>query len=928
MAKRSDRVPLRYEKDQSSCMWGLISMLDFRHSRSTQRLLSIRRRGNENEVCVGNAESKLMSTCSAENCPRPLDGEEETTATDACKPSVKKLLEEEMTGEKVDKKEASNNEVEAKLFDSGRKKWNRKNKTCKKSSSNNLDMDVAEKVVSEGSCRYKPEQQTTSNHDIDNLMEEFFRKVHQKSINCVNHDQLEQSSKSYGLEERLSEAIELLVSHKLLNGNQLTEDGEVRASKEVMDALQISSLDEELFSKLVRYPNSLLLKYVQDSPDAHLKDEESSKPLAESNCSDMEYVDLRQRKETVNRKHRTLFRRKPKCQERDLWDGNKASQASNKIVNLKPGSTCMQTPETGSSTSSSSESHYIIGHGEPNEKVGSHFFLAEIKRKLKHAMGREHHRIPRDGMSERFTNEQQNSGESGVKEHIGMNSPTKDHFKTSMLKGSELGREYETTDLSRPRVSIYIEGRNHLSELLLNGEENVDLSSTQVQKTSDGILSLPEYNSSAVGSPGRYLEPSFITGSDKSQVGEHNQVNLVSNLSQMAEKIDSRLCSSGNKTCNEVEGDNAISDKLDTCENNDKEDPFFCSTKDEMSSVQHVICLIYDDNHEYQALFVFNLHQIYADSWSIVEATEIMVHEEIKLLDASSGTSDSSDTTDDKIVEIYEEQNPRCLKQDSSDMDQQPFSPLASPLNPSVTEKVECIESVTDIQEWSSPISVLQPIFTDDLISSASINSYSGETSLQPLRIRFGEQSSLATNRSNHMKACMDDKESIFEHIKAVLQASSFNWDELYIRSLSSDVLINPLLLDGVEYLPNQLCQDQSLLFDCINEVLVEFCGHYFGSPSISFVKPNIRPLPNMNNTIQEVSKGVYWHLLPMPLPLTLDLIVSKDLAKSGTWMDLQLDTGCIGVEIGEAIFEDIVEDAITSYIYESRECKYNVLPA
>ncbi|XP_039016478.1 uncharacterized protein LOC120147092 [Hibiscus syriacus] len=255
-------------------------------------------------------------------------------------------------------------------------------------------------------------------------------------------------------------------------------------------------------------------------------------------------------------------------------------------------------------------------------------------------------------------------------------------------------------------------------------------------------------------------------------------------------------------------------------------------------------------------------------------------------------------------------------------------SPLASPSNTSIMKKVECIECFADIQEWSSPISVLKPIFTDDLISPASIKYSSGETSMQPLRIRFEEHNSLATDQSNRIKACMDDKESIFENIKVLLVASSFNWDELYIRSFSSDVLIDPLLLDEVEYLPNQLFPDQTLLFDCINEVLVEFCRHYFDSPGISFVKPKICPLPDMNNTIQEVMKGVYRHLLPMSVPCTLDLIIRKDLAKSGTRMDLQLDTGCIGLEIGEAIFEDLVGDTITSCINGRWECEFNVLPA
>ncbi|KAK6266038.1 hypothetical protein QUC31_016875 [Theobroma cacao] len=938
MAKTSNRRPVRYEKEQLGCMWGLISMFDFRHGRSTQRLLSDRRRSYRNAVGVGNSVKKRdMLTSSGDNCPETLDAEEKTKATDACKPSVKKLLEEEMSGEQVAKKEVNNTEIEAKRCDSGqednrRKNRKRKNKTRKKSRDNSLDMDVAENLVSEGSCPHKSEQQTTSNLNIDNLMEEFCQQIHQKRINCENHGQpaeghMQPNQRSSGFEERLTEAIKFLVSQKLINGNQLTEDGELQASKEVMDALQILSLDEELFLKLLRDPNSLLVKYVHDLPDAQLKEEEESTPLAGSNFSEQELVDSRQSSEPVNRKQRNFFRRKLKSHERDLSDGNKVSQASNKIVILKPGPTCLQTPETGSSLGSSPEPQYIIRHREPNEKVGSHFFLAEIKRKLKHAMGREQHRIPTDCISKRFPGERQNSGDSGgVKEYIGMNSPTKDHFfiermarpsigvkkgeKTSKLEGSELGTDYETADFSKQRVSnIYIEAKKHLSEMLTNGDENVDLSSRQVPKTLGRILSLPEYNSSPVGSPGRNSEPNFITaqmrfaGSENfEEVNVNNQQNHVSHLSQVAE---SQLCISDNKTNNEVHGDNAILNNLDTCVNDDKEDQTFCAIKDEMSSEGSV---------------------------SYVKAPELMVQEESKVLDTFSETSDSSITRDDKNVDVREvcdeKQNHQCLKQDSSEEDQQPFSPLASPSNSSVTKKVECPESVTDIQERPSPVSVLEPLFAEDVISPASIRSHSAETSMQPLRIRFEEHGSLGTNHSNHIKTCMDDKESIFEHIKTVLQASSFNWDELYIRSLSSDQLLDPLLLDEVEYSPNQLCHDQKLLFDCINEVIMEVCGYYFGSPGVSFVKPNIRPIPNMKNTIQEVWQGVYWHLLPMPLPRTLDQIVRKDMSKTGTWMDLGLDTNCIGVEMGEAILEDLVEDTVTSYINESLECEYHVLPA
>lgn len=58
MAKRSNRRPVRNEKEQLGCMWGLISMFDFRNGRSTQRLLSDRRRGNKN-AAVGKFSKEL-----------------------------------------------------------------------------------------------------------------------------------------------------------------------------------------------------------------------------------------------------------------------------------------------------------------------------------------------------------------------------------------------------------------------------------------------------------------------------------------------------------------------------------------------------------------------------------------------------------------------------------------------------------------------------------------------------------------------------------------------------------------------------------------------------------------------------------------------------------------------------------------------------
>lgn len=194
-------------------------------------------------------------------------------------------------------------------------------------------------------------------------------------------------------------------------------------------------------------------------------------------------------------------------------------------------------------------------------------------------------------------------------------------------------------------------------------------------------------------------------------------------------------------------------------------------------------------------------------------------------------------------------------------------------------------------------------------------------------QFQFEEHDSSTEILVNCEKSCMEDKEVIFEYVKAVLQASGSNWDELCVKCLASDQLLDPSLFDEVECFPNQLGYDRKLLFDCTDEVLLEVCQYHFGCcPWLSFMKPSIRPVQNMKKAIHEVWKGVYWHLLPMPLPHTLDQIVKKDMARMGTWMDLHFDVDTIGLEIGEAILEDLIKDIIMGCVDDNPEGRYTVV--
>lgn len=177
---------------------------------------------------------------------------------------------------------------------------------------------------------------------------------------------------------------------------------------------------------------------------------------------------------------------------------------------------------------------------------------------------------------------------------------------------------------------------------------------------------------------------------------------------------------------------------------------------------------------------------------------------------------------------------------------------------------------------------------------------------MQPLQIQFEEQNASA------VKIGVESKDSVFEYIKAVLEISASSLDEFFLMSLTSDQILDSSLLEEEEISSFQLCHDQKLLFDCINEVLSEVCERYFGCFSwASIVEANIRPVPDMKNTIDEVWEGVRWHLLPQPLPHTLDQIIRKDMVKTGKWMDLRSDALGIGIETSEVVLQELLEDTI-----------------
>ncbi|BBN70298.1 Protein of unknown function D [Prunus dulcis] len=877
MAKKSQKRSVRFEKDQLGCMSGFISIFDFRHGRPTWKLISDRRHGSTG---LSRNQFEMLRNLD-KNFQGTLDGDVSTTAivtADACKPSVKKLMEEEMSIEQDTKKEISNDEAETKQSDSSQiRKDNKKPKKTRKKS---RDMDTHNLNASENSesvcsCNQNPEQKTRSNFGIDEIREEVRCQIHQKYINCANHDvngeAPAKSNYKHSDFEELCVAIKEFMNQKFTDGKHLTEDQKIHHFRELMDALEVLSSDEELFLKLLRDPNSLLAKYVQNLQDAQIEKDEESQSFAESKLSEQKLGDLKQPEELVIRKHRYFFRRKIKPQERNPTKANENSEASKRIVILKPGPPGLRNLKLK------------IAH--PQNPITLQGIKGQLKEKFKNAMGKQQHGASTVGISNRLPYKRQSLEDSdrGVGKEKAGSSPGKEHFymeriakpssgikrvdKTGKVKESEISLEHENHGILDQRVSnIYIEAKKHLSEMLSNGDEVVDISRRQFPKTLGRILSLPDYNISPFGSPGRDLENGFVTAHmrlsayDKVWKANENtwspkQEKNASPLSHVAPNLESLPSVSDSNPDYKVQPPNSIPSNSDNLVHDNEVEETHPTIVDEMNPEGDI---------------------------EIEKEIEIVAQEEEIIVDVPSEPSGSSIARDDETGDMPEISDDKRY----SECSRQLFN----------TKHFEDLERAIDIAERPSPVSVLEPLFTDDDISPAKTISRRVELPIQPLQIQFEDHDPSATEQTNNAKTCTEDKEVIFDFVKSVMQAYGFNWDDICVKWLSSDQLIEPSLCDEVELFPNQLCYDQNLLFDCINEVLVEAST-------------------DMKTAIHEVWTGVYWHLLPLPLPHTLDQIVTKDMSRTGTWMDLRFDTETIGVDMGEAILQELMEDTILSYV-------------
>ncbi|KAL4567075.1 hypothetical protein LXL04_022647 [Taraxacum kok-saghyz] len=735
MAKRSKRHHKQQNKDQAGCMWGLISIFDFRHVRTTKRLLSDRRLEIKDNVASENPPSEVNLLTSSEETHVAIEDIEEikNPSLDVVKTSVKELMEEEMISEQDPTKQTE-----------------------------------------------KPSN--VSFNDLEALMKEILI-LYQTRHNDLNEGQ----NRNFTIvEEKLTAAIELF-----MNENSTEDQEKTERSKDLIDTFQMITSNKELFMKLLQDQNPILLNEDQKS---------KSKSTQRSNSLE---------NEPSNRKHRNFFRRRSKS-----VDVDNSTLSSSRIVILKPNSLENRIKLDNNNNDNNNNVY--------SERINSQFSFMEIKKRLKHVIGKEQ---SRPGSSER-----------NIEAINGWSSPNRDHFYTEKFtkkvvekRVSNLG---ENGDVSSHISSIYLEAKKHLLEMVSNGYDDAELMMERLPRTLGKILSCPEVN-------------------EKSQPCVDSS-NLDENL----------------KVHDEVDLDNN-------------------------TLVEGVTCSIMEDTSREEA----------------IEIGKQENQEEMEVMDVLYGECSSPERLDDEQhdenVEVFDEKrSPECLKSDS--LEEIEFS---SPIGSSLSNNIEEVDSNSiDKSGRPSPVSVLEPLFSDNEISPTSTISRPVAAGIQPLCIRFEDHETCR-------RTCLENEESEFEYVEAVLLASDLNWDEFEKRWLSSLQILDSSLFHEVEIFSNRPSHDQKLLFDSTNEILQEVCDcylHFF--LQLSFIKRKIQPVPEGADLINEI-----WEKIELNLkgnyPLSLDRLVKKDFGSSRTWMDLRADSREIVFEIDESIFEDVLEDTLLCLI-------------
>ncbi|KAH7513916.1 hypothetical protein FEM48_Zijuj11G0033600 [Ziziphus jujuba var. spinosa] len=927
-------------KKKSGCMWGLYSLFDFRQGRSDKKLISYRKGLKKHVVGERNLKrhdllDKLEGKCQG------IDDKS------------KSLLDPDIQNEKKLKGDEISTMQQINLVDPDMQSSSKG--TCQLAKNNGKARKNCQRpchVTLHGQAEAERHKQPSQPNSMDRFSNKIdsaatkeisfkqSRPKKRRGFGCRNVDFVAHSQVNNLELVQMKDAVEAVVNQKFIDGKYLSSNGVNQQSKQLLDALQILNKNKELFTKLLQDPNSLLVKHIQNLKDSQTT-KQQRKSFSEAKISEYHQTDCARQYE------------EPACTEKSKASDNFQSkgrndpQFSETITVLKPDLTTIQNSAGETNHCTSLQSYNSLEESAKNVRI-TYFPFGRVTRKLRHAMGvskKDQQLLSTNVMNNRSPYECKRfeDGHKGKgREITRLNSPTIMHVdngemakssndiwkrdKIDKLEGFKSSTGHETASSSqssfrssnlmvfshykKSESDMDLEALKHPSEVLKTKSMGHTFSQSQTPKTwqrKTDFFRIP--------SPVRDSEHGSIM--EDMRFVPYRSCQLVYENKWKFQKEQKERCSSSLKRHKEAPPDNK--------QPNNQLQLFDTKSNISETSCAPTKVIEVDSGFKGCVKILEAIGTIHPEERNPMEVpAEPDGTDKISTFHGGEANPLGGMSKCDSIGDTYmaeandiihtassneEYEHFRCFKQDSS-FDDQPSTSSVDDVSSSTPSSIETVpdpDTIEDRRHQSSPISVLEPFFTDEtspestLCNSAEDHSCSA-LSMSPLNPKISSATCL-------------DYGSIPDNIRELLQMTGINWDELLKKFHEADQLLEldlSSLLDTAKVQANQSCDNHRLIIDCIKDVLLKvYHSHFRFSHWVSLTKPNFQTLPVEKFVIHEITKCIDWHLLKQPSPITLEELVVKDLTRCGTWLDIQNDVEDIVVETVEDALEELIMETI-----------------
>lgn len=160
-----------------------------------------------------------------------------------------------------------------------------------------------------------------------------------------------------------------------------------------------------------------------------------------------------------------------------------------------------------------------------------------------------------------------------------------------------------------------------------------------------------------------------------------------------------------------------------------------------------------------------------------------------------------------------------------------------------------------------------------------------------------------------------DTENSSYDFVRYVLELAGFTENDSLGKWHTLDQPLDPLMAKEMEEFHIVGNYDQQLLFDLINEALLQIYERSFTYfPKTFCFYSHIRPVPKGHRVVEEVWARICQHMSRESVANeSLDDIVARDLEKRGGWMTHQFETECLTLEVEDMIFDELLQEILSS---------------